>query len=37
MNQEITAHLLLWHIRNSGGVWRGQGGHPQGAELMKAF
>jgi uncharacterized protein len=37
MNREITAHILLWYIVNSGGVWRGQGAHPQGTELMRAF
>jgi uncharacterized protein len=37
MNQEITAHILLWYVMNGGGVWRGQGAHPQGTQLMKAF
>jgi uncharacterized protein len=37
MNREITAHILLWYIARGDGVWRGQGGHPQGKELMKAF
>jgi len=37
MNREITAYILLWYIAHGDGVWRGQGGHPSGKELMKAF
>jgi uncharacterized protein len=37
MNREITAHILLWYIAHGDGVWRGQGGHPNGKELMKIF
>jgi uncharacterized protein len=37
MNREITARILLWYIMNSDGVWRGQGAHPQEAQLMRTF
>ena len=37
MNREITAHILLYYIAHGDGVWRGQGGHPNGKELMKIF
>jgi uncharacterized protein len=37
MNREITAHMLLWYIANSDGVWRGQGGQPQEKQLMEKF
>ena len=37
MNREITTHILLWYIAHGDGVWRGQGGHPHGKELMKIF
>jgi uncharacterized protein len=37
MNREITAHILLWYIAHGNGVWRGQGGHLSGKELMKVF
>jgi uncharacterized protein len=37
MNREITARMLLWNIRNSDGVWRGQSVGPQSARLMRAF
>lgn len=37
MNREISAHILLWYIAHGDGVWRGQGGHPRGKELMEAF
>ncbi len=37
MNREITAYILLWYIAHGDGVWRGQGGHPYGKELMKVF
>jgi uncharacterized protein len=37
MNKEITAQILLWYIMNSGGVWNGQGSHPQSSQLMRAF
>jgi uncharacterized protein len=37
MNREISTHILLWYIAHGDGVWRGQGGHPRGKELMEAF
>jgi uncharacterized protein len=37
MNRRITAGILLWYIMNGDGVWRGQGWHPQGAQLMRTF
>jgi uncharacterized protein len=37
MNREITAYILLWYIAHGEGVWRGQGGRPNGKDLMKAF
>jgi uncharacterized protein len=37
MNRGISARLLLWYIMRDGGLWRGQGAHPQSDELMKAF
>jgi uncharacterized protein len=37
MNREITARLLLWYIMQGDGVWRGQGGHPQGAQQLRTF
>lgn len=37
INQEITKRLLLWYIMASGGVWRGQGGHPDEAWLFRMF
>jgi uncharacterized protein len=37
MNRELTAYILLWYIAHGDGVWRGQGGHPGGKELMKVF
>ena len=37
MNREITARILLWYIMAGDGVWRGQGVHPQEAQLLRAF
>jgi uncharacterized protein len=37
MNREITARTLLWYIMAGDGVWRGQGAHPQEAQLMRTF
>jgi uncharacterized protein len=37
MNREITTGILLWYIANSDGVWRGQGAHPQAAQVMRTF
>jgi uncharacterized protein len=37
MNREITARLLLWYIMAGDGVWRGQGVHPQEAQLWRTF
>ena len=37
MNREITARILLWYIMAGDGVWRGQGAHPQEAQLLRAF
>jgi uncharacterized protein len=37
MNREITARILLWYIMAGDGVWRGQGAHPQEAQLLRTF
>jgi uncharacterized protein len=37
MNREITARILLWYIMAGDGVWRGQGVHPQSAQLLRSF
>lgn len=37
MNREITARILLWYIMAGDGIWRGQGAHPQEAQLLRAF
>jgi uncharacterized protein len=37
MNREITARILLWYIMTGDGVWRGQGVHPQEAQLLRTF
>jgi len=37
MNREITARILLWYIMAGDGVWRGQGAHPQGKQLLRTF
>jgi uncharacterized protein len=37
MNREITARILLWYIMAGDGLWRGQGAHPQEAQLLRAF
>jgi uncharacterized protein len=37
MNREITARILLWYIMAGDGIWRGQGMHPQEAQLLRTF
>lgn len=37
MNRDITTRLLLWYIMAGDGVWRGQGAHPQEAQLLRTF
>lgn len=37
MNRQITARILLWYIMAGDGVWRGQGAHPQEAQLLRTF
>lgn len=37
MNRQITARILLWYIMVGDGVWRGQGAHPQEAQLLRTF
>ncbi|MBC8450505.1 MAG: radical SAM protein [Chloroflexi bacterium] len=37
MNREITARILLWYIMAGDGIWRGQGAHPQEAQLLRTF
>jgi uncharacterized protein len=37
MNREITAQILMWHIMEGDGVWRGGRVHPQEAQLLRTF
>jgi uncharacterized protein len=37
INREITTRILLWYIMAGDGVWRGQGMHPQEAQLLRTF
>lgn len=37
MNRQITARILLWYIMAGDGIWRGQGAHPQEAQLLRTF